>query len=83
MAAATGKPLIRLQCYEGLDESKALYEWDYRRQLLELQLRQGEHGSLADARHLRREFLLARPLLAAIGRRLPWCCSSTRSTGWT
>jgi MoxR-like ATPase len=39
VAAATGRPLIRLQCYEGLDESKALYEWDYRRQLLELQLR--------------------------------------------
>jgi MoxR-like ATPase len=66
VAAATGKPLIRLQCYEGLDESKALYEWDYRRQLLELQLRQGEHGSLADAGIFGEEFLLARPLLAAI-----------------
>ena len=57
---------IRLQCYEGLDESKALYEWDYRRQLLELQLRQGEHGSLADTGIFGEEFLLARPLLAAI-----------------
>ena len=66
VAAATGKPLIRLQCYEGLDESKALYEWDYRRQLLELQLRQGEQGSLADAGIFGEEFLLARPLLAAI-----------------
>jgi MoxR-like ATPase len=66
VAAATGKPLIRLQCYEGLDESKALYAWDYRRQLLELQLRQGEQGSLADAGIFGEEFLLARPLLAAI-----------------
>ena len=38
VAVMTGKPLIRLQCYEGLDESKAIYEWDYRRQLLQLQL---------------------------------------------
>jgi MoxR-like ATPase len=66
VAAATGKPLIRLQCYEGLDESKALYEWDYRRQLLELQLRQGERGSLAEAGIFGEDFLLARPLLAAI-----------------
>ena len=41
VAEMTGKPLIRLQCYEGLDESKAIYEWDYRRQLLQLQLLQG------------------------------------------
>jgi MoxR-like ATPase len=66
VAAATGKPLIRLQCYEGLDESKALYEWDYRRQLLELQLRHGEHGSLAEAGIFGEEFLLTRPLLSAI-----------------
>ena len=37
VAAATGTRLIRLQCYEGLDEGKALYEWDYRKQLLRLQ----------------------------------------------
>jgi MoxR-like ATPase len=66
VAAATGKPLIRLQCYEGLDESKALYEWDYRRQLLELQLRQGQSGSLAEAGIFGEDFLLARPLLAAL-----------------
>src|SRR5215469_4647371 len=41
VAQAAGKQLIRLQCYEGLDESKAIYEWDYRRQLLQLQLHQG------------------------------------------
>ncbi len=66
VAAAAGKPLIRLQCYEGLDESKALYEWDYRRQLLELQLHRGEQGSLAEAGIFGEDFLLARPLLAAL-----------------
>jgi MoxR-like ATPase len=66
VAAATGRPLIRLQCYEGLDESKALYEWDYRRQLLALQLRQGEAGRLSETGIFGEDFLLARPLLAAI-----------------
>lgn len=72
VAAMTGKPLIRLQCYEGLDESKAIYEWDYRRQLLQLQLhgrQQNEHGdatSLSDAGIFGEDFLLSRPLLAAI-----------------
>jgi MoxR-like ATPase len=66
VAAAAGKPLIRLQCYEGLDESKALYEWDYRRQLLELQLHRGDQGSLAEAGIFGEDFLLARPLLAAL-----------------
>jgi MoxR-like ATPase len=66
-AAGTGRPLIRLQCYEGLDESKAIYEWDYRRQLLQLQLHRGEGtSSLADAGIFGEEFLLSRPLLAAI-----------------
>jgi MoxR-like ATPase len=64
VAAAGGRPLIRLQCYEGLDESKAIYEWDYRRQLLQLQLRQGD--SLAGAGIFGEEFLLTRPVLAAI-----------------
>jgi MoxR-like ATPase len=63
-AAAAARPLIRLQCYEGLDESKAIYEWDYRRQLLQLQLRQGD--SLAGAGIFGEEFLLTRPLLTAI-----------------
>ncbi len=68
VALMTGKRLIRLQCYEGLDESKAIYEWDYRRQLLQLQL----HQNGASAQDLRaagifgEDFLLSRPLLAAI-----------------
>jgi MoxR-like ATPase len=66
VAAMTGKPLIRLQCYEGLDESKAIYEWDYRRQLLQLQLHQGGEATLAGAGIFSEDFLLSRPLLAAI-----------------
>jgi MoxR-like ATPase len=67
VAEMTGKPLIRLQCYEGLDESKAIYEWDYRRQLLQLQLLQGgADDSLTAAGIFGEEFLLSRPLLAAI-----------------
>ncbi|HUJ08151.1 MAG TPA: MoxR family ATPase [Streptosporangiaceae bacterium] len=66
VALAAGKRLIRLQCYEGLDESKAIYEWDYRRQLLQLQLQQGGESSLDAAGIFGEEFLLSRPLLAAI-----------------
>jgi MoxR-like ATPase len=67
VAQMTGKPLIRLQCYEGLDESKAIYEWDYRRQLLQLQLQQGGANSdLTAAGIFGEDFLLSRPLLAAI-----------------
>ncbi len=70
VALMTGKPLIRLQCYEGLDESKAIYEWDYRRQLLQLQLQErgGAVGgdNLTAAGIFGEDFLLSRPLLAAI-----------------
>jgi MoxR-like ATPase len=67
VATAAGRPLIRLQCYEGLDESKAIYEWDYRRQLLQLQLHQGaDTADLTAAGIFGEEFLLSRPLLAAI-----------------
>src|SRR5580693_3255770 len=69
VAVMTGKPLIRLQCYEGLDESKAIYEWDYRRQLLQLQLQErgGADGDdLTAAGIFGEDFLLSRPLLAAI-----------------
>jgi MoxR-like ATPase len=67
VAIMTGKPLIRLQCYEGLDESKAIYEWDYRRQLLQLQLQErGSQDDLTAAGIFGENFLLSRPLLAAI-----------------
>ena len=69
MAAALGTDLIRLQCYEGLDVSHALYEWDYPRQLLELRLIDAAHA--LDRAGARRElyseaFLIKRPLLQAI-----------------
>jgi MoxR-like ATPase len=72
VAAVTGKQLIRLQCYEGLDESKAIYEWDYRRQLLQLQLHK-ETGTtnLTEAGIFGAEFLLSRPLLTAIRSEAP------------
>ena len=67
VAAMSGKPLIRLQCYEGLDESKAIYEWDYRRQLLQLQLQErGSGDDLTAVGIFGEDFLLSRPLLAAI-----------------
>jgi MoxR-like ATPase len=70
VADAVGARLIRLQCYEGLDESKALYEWNYRKQLLRIQAGRGESTS-EEWTHLEEdifaeEFLLRRPLLEAI-----------------
>jgi MoxR-like ATPase len=72
VAAVAGKQLIRLQCYEGLDESKAIYEWDYRRQLLQLQLhKETDTTSLTEAGIFGAEFLLSRPLLTAIRSEAP------------
>ncbi|HLA67039.1 MAG TPA: MoxR family ATPase, partial [Acidimicrobiia bacterium] len=65
-AAATGRRLIRLQCYEGLDESKALYEWNYRKQLLRLQADQGRKWVDLEGDIFAEDFLLTRPLLEAI-----------------
>jgi MoxR-like ATPase len=69
VAAALGTDLIRLQCYEGLDVSHAVYEWDYARQLLELRILEAAHA--LDRSAARRElysesFLIKRPLLQAI-----------------
>ena len=69
VAAATGSELVRLQCYEGIDEARALYEWDYRKQLLRLQVDRdaGETGWDVERDHIfSEEFLLSRPLLTAI-----------------
>jgi MoxR-like ATPase len=74
---ASGRELIRLQCYEGLDEAKALYEWNYRKQLLRIQAEAGEaadRGKPWDAVHddiFSEEFILTRPLLAAIASEEP------------
>lgn len=67
-ARALGRPLLRLQCYEGLDLNQAVYEWNYSRQLLEIRLAEAGQG---DRTHLRENlfseaFLLERPLLQAI-----------------
>jgi MoxR-like ATPase len=67
VAAATGARLIRLQCYEGLDESKALYEWNYKKQLLRIQADQNqERWAELETDIFSEAFLLPRPLLAAI-----------------
>ncbi|MGH9089543.1 MAG: AAA family ATPase [Acidimicrobiales bacterium] len=76
VAELTGSRLIRLQCYEGLDESKALYEWNYRKQLLRIQAEQvaeagdAGHGGTGwqalEADIFSEQFLLTRPLLEAI-----------------
>ncbi|MBB6406286.1 MoxR family ATPase [Arthrobacter sp. AZCC_0090] len=66
VAAMTGARLIRLQCYEGLDESRALYEWDYRKQLLAIQASESSAAQDRVAGVFSEGFLLERPLLAAI-----------------
>ena len=67
MAAALDRDLVRLQCYEGLDESKALYEWNYQKQLLSIQINQHENYKTALQRSLfSDEYLLERPLLQSI-----------------
>ncbi len=58
--------LIRLQCYEGLDQAAALYEWNYQRQLLAIKAREGGDPEAIEAEIFSERFLLARPLLAAI-----------------
>jgi len=75
VATASGAELIRLQCYEGLDEARALYEWNYKKQLLRIQASAGDvSGSAWSHVHddiFSEEFLLARPLLTAIRRTEP------------
>ena len=67
VSRATGRNLIRLQCYEGLDEAKALYEWNYRKQLLRIQTEAADTGWKEVKDDIFGEdFLLARPLLNAI-----------------
>jgi MoxR-like ATPase len=83
ISRATGRELIRLQCYEGLDEAKALYEWNYRKQLLAIQAERAadaqpatgaERGAAPPARLdaiFSEEFILTRPLLQAIASEEP------------
>ena len=71
VARATGADLVRLQCYEGLDEARALYEWNYRKQLLRIQASGSAAWEQTHDDIFTEEFLLTRPLLTAIRRDLP------------
>jgi MoxR-like ATPase len=66
LATALGTDLIRLQCYEGISASEALYEWDYPRQMLGIRLAELGDGALSSADLFTAEYLLDRPLLKAI-----------------
>ena len=66
VAEVLGSTLIRLQCYEGVDESKALYEWNYKKQLLRIQAGQGSSWDELSEDIFSEEFLLERPVLKAI-----------------
>ena len=66
IATVTGRDLIRLQCYEGLDEAKALYEWNYKKQLLRIQSDVDHDWDSISHDIFSEEFLLTRPLLEAI-----------------
>ena len=70
VAAATGSGLVRLQCYEGVDEARALYEWNHAKQLLRIQAGSGDWDSTRED-VFSEEFLLTRPLLTAIRRAEP------------
>ncbi|WP_206454425.1 AAA family ATPase [Aurantimonas marina] len=69
LAAALGRPLIRLQCYEGLDVSSALYEWNYAAQMIEIRLREASGDTSKDAMRsdiFSERFLIRRPILQAL-----------------
>jgi MoxR-like ATPase len=73
LALVHGAELIRLQCYEGLDQNAALYEWNYQRQLLAIKAREsaGEDADAIEEHIFSEKYLLERPLLAAIRRERP------------
>jgi MoxR-like ATPase len=71
LAGLYATELIRLQCYEGLDQSAALYEWNYQRQLLSIQAHHGADADAVEHQIFSEKYLLARPLLAAIRRARP------------
>ena len=72
MASALGRELVRLQCYEGLDESKALYEWNYQKQLLSIQVnREAQQREALMDSLFSEEYLLERPLLKSIRAQQP------------
>jgi MoxR-like ATPase len=66
LALALDTPLVRLQCWEGIDSSEALYEWNYPRQLLAIRLAEASGRSLGEEDLFSEEYLIRRPLLAAL-----------------
>ncbi|MGH2888936.1 MAG: AAA family ATPase, partial [Solirubrobacteraceae bacterium] len=66
LAAALDTPLIRLQCYEGIDAAEALYEWNYPKQLLRIRLAEASGATIDEGDLFSRAYLVRRPLLAAI-----------------
>src|SRR6476660_7443167 len=66
LAAFLGTPLIRLQCYEGIDAAEAIYEWNYPRQLLRIRIAEAAGGAVDEGDLFSPEYLIARPLLQAI-----------------
>jgi MoxR-like ATPase len=71
LSQALGRRLIRLQCYEGLDLQQAVYEWNYGRQLLAIRLHEQGGGSMSERDLFSQDYLLERPLLAAISSEKP------------
>jgi MoxR-like ATPase len=71
LAAVLETPLIRLQCYEGIDAAEALYEWNYPRQLLRIRLAEASGEAIAEDSLFSEEYLIQRPLLQAIEHRGP------------
>lgn len=71
LATMLDTPLIRLQCFEGIDASEALYEWNYPRQLLGIRLAEARGSDLAEESLFSREYLVERPLLQALEHRGP------------
>jgi MoxR-like ATPase len=66
LAAVLDTPLIRLQCYDGIDAAEALYEWNYPRQLLSIRLAEAQGAALSEQDLFGREYLIRRPLLRAL-----------------
>lgn len=71
LAEVLGRPMVRLQCYEGLDEQKALYEWNYGKQMLQAQLERSLAAQTDLGSFYTEAFLLPRPLLAALTSEVP------------
>ena len=66
LARALDAPLVRLQCYEGLTASEALYDWNHQRQLLAIRLAESQHQPLSEADLFSEEFLVERPILRCV-----------------